>query len=426
MTLCLLLALSSFDGYHGSLVHYASDHSARAIDGSAGSFIAAEEQHTVGSVTQAGTQSRAWLEADQARSRPGETQLTTQQSQLRASAQPFLPRLPSAPHPVSRNVPHQHRPTTRKNRTHARSQHLGYNPYQMDVMKQDTSLGPWHWAFQTTSPPQAWNHPTHLNPSDPALGFQSAESYRTMGIKRYDTEQGNGAKKNQYVPEDATHHPDYYKLPKDFLLDPVLDHRPDNSFGSKQDSLSRSSWKQRSENIVPAHATNHHDYSTPPEESLVVMIDHPGNSEVRNYVPEDATNHPDHSIPSEESLVDHPENNEVKNTVLENSLESGKISSPQFQNFRKHIELNLLELFDIDNKGIHHFEMLRFSPFHQLLLRSLPSPFMNDTDISKSRETFAQVPNQQRGHQELYRPPPLRNRRGIIQLSLFDSMQMSH
>ncbi|KAI9607979.1 hypothetical protein H4Q26_005431 [Puccinia striiformis f. sp. tritici PST-130] len=112
---------------------------ARAIDGSAGSFIAAEEQHTVGSVTQAGTQSRAWLEADQARSRPGETYLSR----------------------------------------------------------------PWHWAFQTTSPPQAWNHPTHLNPSDPALGFQSAESYRTMGIKRYDTEH------------------------------PVLDHRPDSSFGSK-------------------------------------------------------------------------------------------------------------------------------------------------------------------------------------------------
>ncbi|KAH9448600.1 hypothetical protein Pst134EA_027904 [Puccinia striiformis f. sp. tritici] len=355
MTLCLLLALSSFDGYHGSLVHYASDHSARAIDGSAGSFIAAEEQHTVGSVTQAGTQSRAWLEADQARSRPGETQLTTQQSQLRASAQPFLPRLPSAPHPVSRNVPHQHRPTTRKNRTHARSQHLGYNPYQMDVMKQDTSLGPWHWAFQTTSPPQAWNHPTHLNPSDPALGFQSAESYRTMGIKRYDTEQGNGAKKNQYVPEDATHHPDYYKLPKDFLLDPVLDHRPDSSFGKDHPGNSEV------ENIVPKDATNHPDHSIPPEESLVDPIsrlpddlfdDHPGNSEVRNYVPEDATNHPDHSIPSEESLVDlisllpngffddHPGNNEVKNTVLENSLESGKISSPQFKNFRKHIELN--------------------------------------------------------------------------------------
>ncbi|KAH9448599.1 hypothetical protein Pst134EA_027904 [Puccinia striiformis f. sp. tritici] len=395
MTLCLLLALSSFDGYHGSLVHYASDHSARAIDGSAGSFIAAEEQHTVGSVTQAGTQSRAWLEADQARSRPGETQLTTQQSQLRASAQPFLPRLPSAPHPVSRNVPHQHRPTTRKNRTHARSQHLGYNPYQMDVMKQDTSLGPWHWAFQTTSPPQAWNHPTHLNPSDPALGFQSAESYRTMGIKRYDTEQGNGAKKNQYVPEDATHHPDYYKLPKDFLLDPVLDHRPDSSFGKDHPGNSEV------ENIVPKDATNHPDHSIPPEESLVDPIsrlpddlfdDHPGNSEVRNYVPEDATNHPDHSIPSEESLVDlisllpngffddHPGNNEVKNTVLENSLESGKISSPQFKNFRKHIELN--QLFDIDNQG-----------------------------IDKSRETFAQVPKQQRGHQELYRPPPLRNRR---------------
>ncbi|KAH9442553.1 hypothetical protein Pst134EA_031972 [Puccinia striiformis f. sp. tritici] len=382
MTLCLLLALSSFDGYHGSLVHYASDHSARAIDGSAGSFIAAEEQHTVGSVTQAGTQSRAWLEADQARSRPGETQLTTQQSQLRASAQPFLPRLPSAPHPVSRNVPHQHRPTTRKNRTHARSQHLGYNPYQMDVMKQDTSLGPWHWAFQTTSPPQAWNHPTHLNPSDPALGFQSAESYRTMGIKRREW-----CEKNQYVPEDATHHPDYYKLPKDFLLDPVLDHRPDSSFGKDHPGNSEV------ENIVPKDATNHPDHSIPPEESLVDpisrlpddlfddMIDHPGNSEVRNYVPEDATNHPDHSIPSEESLVDlisllpngffddHPGNNEVKNT----------------------------ELFDIDNQG-----------------------------IDKSRETFAQVPKQQRGHQELYRPPPLRNRRGIIQLSSLDSMQAPH
>ncbi|POW21972.1 hypothetical protein PSHT_01727 [Puccinia striiformis] len=391
MTLCLLLALSSFDGYHGSLVHYASDHSARAIDGSAGSFIAAEEQHTVGSVTQAGTQSRAWLEADQARSRPGETQLTTQQSQLRASAQPFLPRLPSAPDPVSRNVPHQHRPTTRKNRTHARSQHLGYNPYQMDVMKQDTSLGPWHWAFQTTSPPQAWNHPTHLNPSDPALGFQSAESIELWGssgmiqnvcdlrptflehlrqaitglifAKRSSIDTGFFLKlESKFVPEDATHHPDYYKLPKDFLLDPVLDHRPDNSFGN--DHRGNSEVK----NIVPAHATNHHDYSTPPEESLVAVAndkqdpiallpdhlfdEHPGNSEVRNYVPEDATNHPDHSIPSDESLVDpisllpngffddHPGNNEVKNTVLENSLESGKISSPRFKNFRKHIELN--------------------------------------------------------------------------------------